>query len=147
MVGALLLLAAAAAQPSAEALMLGRQIAENGTLATVLPLVQRKETDDLIAAHPELGPADKQRLQAAAVRVYKDGRERLMRAEAASYARQLDVDELRAIVRFQRSAAGQRYRAAMPSVIADTMRQIGKMDFKGDVTAAFCKETGKLCPR
>ena len=46
---------------------------------------------------------------------------------------------------FQSSSAGKRYRAAMPGVIAETMKSIGNMDFKGDVRAAFCKETGKLC--
>ena len=143
----LLVAAAAAAQPSAEALMLGRQIAESGTLATVLPLVQRKETDDLIADHPELRGAERERLRATAVRVYQAGRERLMQAEAASYARQLSIDDLRAIARFQRSATGQRFRAALPNVIGDSMRQIGKMDFKGDVMAAYCRETGKLCAR
>jgi hypothetical protein len=33
----------------------------------------------------------------------------------------------------------------MPGVIGDTMKEIGSMDFKGDVRAAYCKETGKLC--
>jgi len=144
-VGALLLLAAAAAQPSAEALKLGRQIAESGTLATVLPLVQRKETEELVGAHAELSTEDKARLRETARRVYEQGRERLMQAEARSYASRLSVGDLRAVVAFQASAAGKRYRSAIPAVVGDTMQQIGKMDFKGDVLAAYCKETGKLC--
>ena len=138
-------LLAAAAQPSAEALRLGRQLAETGTLATVLPLVQHKETEELVAAHPELSAAGKDLLRSTAQAVYRQGRDRLMQAEAESYARTLSISDLRSAVAFQNSPSGKRYRAAIPQVIADTMRQLGRMDFKGDVLAAYCKETGKLC--
>ena len=138
-------LLAAAAQPSAEALRLGRQLAETGTLATVLPLVQQKETEELVAAHPELSAAGKDLLRSTAQAVYRQGRDRLMQAEAVSYARTLSISDLRSAVAFQNSPSGKRYRAAIPQVIADTMRQLGRMDFKGDVLAAYCKETGKLC--
>jgi hypothetical protein len=147
MVAALLLLAAAAAQPSAEALRLGRQLAESGTLATVLPLVQQKETEELVTAHPELSAEDKSRLRSTAQLVYQQGRERVMQAEARSYAQRLGIKDLRAVVAFQNGASGRRYRAAIPHVIADTMQQLGKMDFKGDVLAAYCKQTGKLCAK
>ena len=142
-----LALAAATAPPSSEALKLGRQLAESGTLATVLPLVHQKETEEIVAAHPELSEGDKTRLRSTSKRVYEVGRERLMQAEATAYAQELSISDLRAIVSFQRSAAGRRYRAAVPEVIKSTMEQIGKMDFKGDVTAAFCKQTGKLCTK
>jgi hypothetical protein len=145
MVGALLLFAATAAQPSPEALRLGRLLAERGTLANVLPLVQQKETEELVAAHPELSSSDKQRLGATAKAVYEQGRERLMQMEAQSYATRLPVADLRAVVAFQNSVHGKRYRAAIPGVMTDMMNQIGKMDFKADVLGAFCKETGKLC--
>ena len=138
-------LLAAAAQPSAEALRLGRQLADTGTLATVLPLVQHKETEELVAAHPELSAAGKDLLRSTAQAVYRQGRDRLMQAEAESYARTLSISDLRSAVAFQNSPSGKRYRAAIPQVIADTMRQLGRMDFKGDVLAAYCKETGKLC--
>ena len=138
-------LLAAAAQPSAEALRLGRQLAETGTLATVLPLVQHKETEELVAAHPELSAAGKDLLRSTAQAVYRQGRDRLMQAEAESYARTLSISDLRSAVAFQNSPSGKRYRAAIPQVIADTMRQLGRMDFKGDVLAAYCRETGKLC--
>ena len=141
----LLSLAAAVAQPSTEALRLGRQVAEGGTLATLLPLMQRKETTELVAAHPELSASEQAQLRAIADRVYRAGRERLMEAEASAYARELSIGELRAIVAFQHSRAGARYRAAMPNVIVGTMQQIGTMDFKADVLAAYCQETGKLC--
>ena len=138
-------LALAAVAPSAEALALGRQVAEAGTLASLIQLVQAKETDELIEAHPELGEADKVKLRATAQRIYEGGREKLMQATARAYAERLSVADLRAIVAFQDSDAGKRYRASIPAVIAATVQSVGEMDFKGDVLAAYCKETGKLC--
>jgi hypothetical protein len=142
----ILLLAAAAAQPSPEALKLGRQIAEAGILATVLPLEQQKETDALVAAHPELTSNEKARLRVTAKRVFERGRERLMQAEGREYAEQLSVKDLRVVVAFQQGGAGKRYRASMPAVIMGTMKVMGTMDFKADVLRAYCAETGKLCP-
>ena len=143
----IVLLLLAVAQPSAEALKLGRQLAESGTLATVLPMLQQKETEELVAAHPELSATEQAQLRTTAKRTYEAGRERLMQAEAQAYAQRLRITDLRAAVAFQLSGAGRRYRQAMPSVIGDTMKLIGSMDFKGDVIAAYCKETGKLCAK
>ena len=142
MVIALLL---AAAQPSPEALALGRKLAETGTLASLLPMIQQKEAEELVADNPGLSAAEKDRLRATARRVYENGRKRLMDAEALAYAKRLSIRDLRAAVSFQSSPAGRRARAAMPGVIGDTMKSVGNMDFKGDVRAAYCKETGKLC--
>jgi hypothetical protein len=142
MVIALLL---AAAAPSAEAVALGRQIAEAGTLASFVELVQAKETDELVEAHPELSDPDKAKLRAMARNVYQAGRERLMQATARAYAERLSVADMRDVVAFQKSRAGQTYRGAIPAVIAATVESVGEMDFKGDVTKAYCKETGKLC--
>ena len=137
----------AAAAPSAEALALGRQIAEAGTMASFIELVQAKETDELVEAHPELGDADKIKLRATAKTVYRSGRERLMQATARAYAERLSVADMRDVVAFQKSRAGQSYRGAIPAVIAATVESVGEMDFKGDVTAAYCEQTGKLCAR
>ena len=135
----------AAAQPSAEAMKLGREIAESGTMASFIELVQAKETDELVEAHSELSDSDKTKLRATAHRVYLIGRERLMQATAGAYADKLSVNDLRTIAAFWKSPAGQRYRASIPAVIAATVQSVGDMDFKGDVTAAYCKESGKLC--
>jgi len=143
----LLALLIATGVPSPEALRLGRELAESGTLATVLPVIEKKETDELVAAHLDLGKADKARLRVVAGEVYRQGYERLMREEARAYARQLSIGDLRAIAAFQRSRAGRRYKAAIPAVVMETMKAVGEMDFKKDVTAAFCRETGKLCTR
>jgi len=135
----------AAAAPSAEALALGRQIAEAGTLSSFVELVQAKETDELVEAHPELSDPDKAKLRAVAKSVYQSGRERLMQATARAYAERLSVADMRDVVAFQKSRAGQTYRGTIPAVIAATVESVGEMDFKGDVLAAYCKQTGKLC--
>jgi hypothetical protein len=119
--------------------------AETGELATMLPMLEAKETQELLAARPELSPADKQKLQATAHRVYTAGRERLLNATAAAYARHLSVSDLRRLMEFRQSASGKRYRYAMPRIILESSQSAGKMDFKGDVLAAYCKETRKLC--
>jgi hypothetical protein len=143
----LLFLAATAAQPSPEALRLGRELAESGTLATVLPLMAKKETEELVAAHPELSAVEAATLRATANRVFTAGRERLMDSEARALAERLTLADLRAIAAFQRSSAAQHYRAATPEVIATMMESIGTMDFKGDVVKSYCRQTGKLCAR
>jgi hypothetical protein len=141
----LFFLAAAAAAPPAEAISLARQIAEHGTLASVLPLIQQKETEELVAAHPELSGADKTKLRSTAQTVYQNGRARLMEAEGQAWAAQLSLSELRGVAAFQKSDAGKHYRDAAPAVMMATMKSIGEIDFKGDVLSAYCKETGKLC--
>src|SRR4051812_10272315 len=97
----------AAAAPSAEALALGRQIAEAGTMASFIELVQTKETEELVEAHPELTPAEKDRLKAVAHQVYLGGRERLMQASARAYAEKLSIADMRGVVAFQKSQAGR----------------------------------------
>lgn len=145
MVGLLLMLAAATAQPSPEALRLGRVLAENGTLGTLLPLIQQKESAELIAAHPELTGSEKDALGATAKAVYEDHRNKLMDVEALAFAKQLSIADLRAIAAFERSPAGGRFRAANPPVIFAVMQSLANVDYKKDVVAAYCKKTGKLC--
>lgn len=141
----LILLAAAAAQPSPDALRLGRKLAEVGTLATILPMMKKSEVEELINDHPELDSDDQAKLRASADRVFETGRERLLSATGRAYAEHLSIADLRSVLAFQSSAVAKRYRAVTPQVIADTMKNVGKLDFKGDVAAAYCKETGKLC--
>jgi len=147
MVIALFVVAAVTGQPSGEALKLGREIAESGTLASFADFVSATETNELIEAHPELSASEKARLTSTARAVYDAGRERLMQATARAYAEQLTINDLRSIAAFWKSSAGQTYRASFPAVISATAQSLGKMDFKGDVEAAFCKETGKLCSK
>ena len=133
-----------AAAPSAEAERLGRELADAGTLAAVLPLIQAKETEELVA-QSELTDAEKAALRVTAKQVYEAGRERLLSATGKAYAERLSVDDLRTLIAFERSDAAKRYRGAMPSAVGAAMEAAGPMDFKKDVRAAFCKDTGKLC--
>lgn len=142
----LMALILAAAEPTLEAKLLGRELAEAGTLNGLLTLLEEKETADLIAENPRLSDADKAALKASAHRTFVAGRARLMAETGRAYAERLTIEELRALVAFNRTPAAARYRAATPGVIAATMQAVGPMDFKADVRANFCKESGKLCP-
>jgi hypothetical protein len=140
----LLSLALAAATPAPEVERLGRQLAESGTLAAILPLMKQKEIEELVSGSglDEAGKAD---LRATAERVFEQGRDRLMTATAKAYAERLSAEDLRQLVAFEQTDAAKRYRAAVPGAIAATMQAVGQMDFKKDVRAAFCREKGKLC--
>jgi hypothetical protein len=141
----LLALALAASTLTPERLRLGRELAESGTLAALLPMVADKEIGELVAAHPELGEADRAALRTTASATYEAGRARLMDATGHAYAERLSVADLRALVAFNRTAAAGHYRTAMPGAIASAMQAMGAMDFKKDALAAFCRKTGKLC--
>ncbi|QIL03175.1 DUF2059 domain-containing protein [Sphingomonas sinipercae] len=136
---------AAAVPPSVEASALGRQVAEAGTLGTLLPLITAKETEELLAQHEDLGKDEQATLRALAADIAKAGSERALAANGRAYAEALTAEELKIVVAFQRSAAGRRYQAVQPQVIAATMVALAGLDFKKDVLAAFCKKTGKLC--
>ena len=147
MVGALFLLAAAAAQPSPEAMRLGQQIARSGTLAALLPLIKKQQVEELIGAHPELGPADQAKLRSTGERVFASGRKRVLDGEGRAYAANLSIADLRVVAAYYRTGAARRMQAALPKVIATTMQSMQGLDFKADVIAAYCKDTGKLCAK
>ena len=140
-----LALALAASGPSPEQLRLGRELAESGTLAALLPMVAEKETGELVTAHSELSEAERAALAATARATYQAGRDRLMDATGRAYAERLSAADLRALVAFNRTAAAAHYRAAMPGAIAASMQAVGEMDFKKAALAAFCRQTVKLC--
>ena len=81
-----------------------------------------------MAAHPELLPKEKEALRATALRVYQAGRERLIAGETAALARQLSLEDLREIAKFNSSEAAARYRVALPKVIAGTMQAMAGMN-------------------
>ncbi|WP_423141498.1 hypothetical protein ACOYW6_11740 [Parablastomonas sp. CN1-191] len=131
--------------PDAASEALGRELAASGTLAALAPLQARAETEELVAAHPELTAAEQAQLRAVAARTAAAGTERLMAAIGHAYAMRLSRADLSALVAFERTAAAKRMRTAIPFTIAATMQAVGKLDFKADTLAAFCKDTGKLC--
>ena len=139
-----LLLAQAA--PNAEAEQLGRRLADGGALATVLPLMSRQETEEMVAAHPELSDVEKTTLRTMAGDVAKKGIDRILAAEGHAYAEALSIDDLRKLVAALDNPAAQHLRAVNKQVIVATMKAAGTIDFKGETLAAFCAKTGKACP-
>lgn len=142
----LMVLAALLAQPSAEAVTLGREVAESGTLAALLPIIAQRDVEELIAAHPELSAAEQAQLRATADRVFAAGRDRLMAANGQAYAERLSVEQLRAIAAFNRTPAAAALREATPGAMLATMQAMGSIDLKRDIAEAFCRETRQLCP-
>ena len=134
-----------AANPTAEAVQLGRELAEAGVFAALLPAVKERETEELIAAHPKLSAPEKEALRASAYRTFDKGRERVMAGLATAYAERLTIEDLRALVAFDKSPVAQRYRLVAPEATLVTMKALGPMNFKDDAIANYCKETGKLC--
>lgn len=138
-------LALLAAAPSAEAEELGLRLARLGSLASILPVLEIKETDELLDAHPELSSSDRLKLRMTAHRVALEGSERLLRAEGRAYAEQLSTEDLRTLVAFAEGEAAKRMRAAEPAVTVATMEAMRGFNYKQEVMKAFCKETGKGC--
>lgn len=134
--------------PGPEAMALAAELARAGTLASLLPLIAAKETEELVAAHPELTPAERERLRATAQTIFAAGRDRLFAATAHEYARRMTLADLRQQVSVARLPSSQRLRQVQPAAIVGTMQamQAGSgIDFKRDTLAAFCKDTGKAC--
>lgn len=140
-------IASAGTTPTAEAERLGLEVAESGSLAAMLPLITAKETEELVADHPELSPAEIAVLRSTAREVADRSSARLMAAMGHGYAASLPMAELRAIATFNRTPAAAHYRAAIPKVMAKTMAAVGQIDFKRETLTAFCGKTGKACPK
>lgn len=146
MIAAFLLLQATAA-PSAEAEALGLRLARTGTLSALLPTIATKETEEMVAAHPELTPDEQAKLRATAKSRFEAEVAKIDAAFARAYASRLSVDELRTLVAQADSAPAKRLRAVQPSVMAEAVGAMGQMDFKGETLAAFCRDTGKACEK
>ena len=140
-----ILLTAAQAAPTPEAEALGRRIAETGTLGTLLPLLTAKDTDDLVAQHPELSDADRAELRRAAAATLAAAEAKLFGAEAKAYAAALTLPELKAIVAWQTGPIATRLRAAQPAAIGAAVAAAQGFDFKKAVWAAFCAGEAKRC--
>ena len=141
----LLLAAATAASASPEAERLGRELASSGALETVLPAVAAKETDEVVAAHPELSAAERGMLRDTARIVAAGERERMIDVFGPLYASTLSLADLRALTAFNRTLAAHNYREAVLKVTLQGLTSIGRVDFKGDLAKAFCARSGKLC--
>lgn len=146
----MLILAAAAllaAAPSPEAEALGHRLAATGALETLFPAVAAKETEEMIAQHPELSAAERQTLRDTAREVRIAISDKMAAAFGHEYAEALDLADLKALVAFAETPAARRYREAVPGVLMRAVGKVGSIDFGGDVRKAFCAKTGKLCPK
>jgi hypothetical protein len=147
MLNLLIILAAQAAAPPAEAELLGRRLAAKSGIATIAPLMIEKDVTELAGEAPGLSEAERQRLLAIGRGEGKAGLDRLVAALGHAYAQRLSVADLRVLVAQSDSPAAARRRAAEPAAIMATMQALGELDLKKNVAAAFCRETGKLCER
>lgn len=136
---------ATAVSPAAQEL--GEQLAGSGTLAALLPLMVAKETAEMVAAHPDLTPAEQAELKRIAATTAQAGTARVMAALGRAYASRLTLEQMGTIIAFNETDAAKAYRAATPAAIAETMQVMGTIDFKGETMAAFCKATGKGCEK
>lgn len=149
---ALLIAAPAVAQtapapaPTAEAEALGRQVADTGTLAALLPLLVAKDTEAMIAEHPELDDAGKAKLRAVAGDTATTAIDRLLGVVGHQYALRLSVADMTALVAFNRSAPAKAWRTAEPQVIIGTMQVIDGFDLKKEAWVAYCRSPGVKCP-
>ncbi len=133
--------------PPAEAIALGRRLAETGALASLLPMIAAKETDELVAAHATLSAADQAELRRTADATFQAGRAKLMAAQARAYAERLSPADLRTLAARADDAASRAYREVQPAVIVASMAAMAGMDLKRDTLAAFCAKTGKGCAK
>lgn len=132
--------------PTAAAEALGRRIADTGTLSVLLPLLVAKDTEAMIAEHPELDDAGKAKLRAVAADTARTATDRLLGAVGHEYALRLSVADMTALVAFNQSAAAKAWRTAEPQVIVATMQTIDGFDFKAAAWTAYCKSAGVTCP-
>ena len=139
-------IAAPAVSPSPEALRLGEQLARAGTLGTLLPLMAAKESDELVAAHPELDADGRAALRRAAATALAAGERRIFAAEARVFADRLSIADMRKLVARNAESLARRYRAVVPATIAAAAAAIAGFDYKGDAWAAFCAEMPARCP-
>lgn len=136
---------AATVQTPAEADRPGRRLAEHGVLASLLPMMVSQQTEELIAAHPDLSPADRATLRATAATTGKAGIAKALYVSVRAYADALAVADLGKLITAAESPEAMRQRAAQPWIIAATMSELQGMDFKKDAIVAFCNQTGKAC--
>lgn len=139
--------AAAAVVPTPEAEALGARLARSGSIMALLPIVAQKDTDEMVKEHPELSPAEQQKLRDTAKATYESGIKRIETAFGTAYARRFTAADLAELVKQAETPTQRKLRAAQPMVMAEAISAIGTLDFKADTRAAFCRDTGKLCPK
>lgn len=140
-------LAQAAAVPTTDATALGARLARSGSIMALLPMVAQKDTEELVAAHPELSADEQQKLRETAKVTFEAGMTRIETAFGTAYAKRFTEAELRELVALAENPAQRKLREVQPAVMAEALGSLGSLDLKADIAAAFCRDTGKLCKR
>lgn len=135
----------AATEPMPAGFSIGREIASHGTLATLIPIMAKKEGEELIAKQPDLTDAEKEKLRAIAASQSQAKLADLLDAQAAIYAEEMTLSELQSLAAFLQSDAAKKQSTLQPKLIMGSMAVLGGVDFKKDVMAEFCAQTGKGC--
>lgn len=134
------------AEPGAEQLALGRRMAEAGDFNAIVGAMGEAQIERIAAAETALSEAERAQLRATARRVLANARGRLTAQVGLIYARRFTIEQLRAITAFLEGPAGRAYTGAMPRLLPEIAQAMQGIDFAAEVRAAFCRDTGKLCP-
>jgi hypothetical protein len=135
---------AALAQPPAQ-LALGRRMAAAGDFNAIVGAMGAAEVERLARETPDLSDAERSRLRAIGRATLEAGRTRMLDSVGAIYARHFTAAQLGEIVAFLESPAGRAYTGAFPRMLPEIAAAMGGVDLGGEIRAAFCRETGKLC--
>ena len=133
--------------PDGERQALARRLAAAGDFNAIIGAMGAAEVEQLARDAPGLTDAERARLREVGRQTLQAGRERLLAAVATIYAGHYSVEQLREIVAFFESPAGRAYTSAVPTTLPQIAAAAGGVDLGGDIRAAFCRETGKLCPQ
>lgn len=147
MIALLIATALSSAPASAEALRLGEQLARIGSFGTITGAMGAAQTEELVKSIPSATPAEQQQLRALATAHLAAIRVTTTAKVGAIYARHFTLPELRAITRFYASSAGHALTRETIASLPEIAGALQGIDFKGEVSAVFCKETGKLCAK
>lgn len=148
----LLLLAlqlAAQQPPSPEAMSLGRKLVEQSGVLEALDSLQAEELAEL-KAEPEASALTNQQreaLNAIGERISAQTRERVLLGVATTYAKNLSIEDLKALVAAGNRPEAIRFRALRPRALMMAALMVGPVSFKRQTAAEYCNETKLMCNR
>ena len=122
-----------------------REIAGASILAVIGPLQTTAEVEQIIGENPDLTEVEADRLRVIGKERADEIGQRALEAEAQALAQALSLADLTAIAVYERSEAAANRRAVTPMVAASVMQGLQGIDYKAEVKARFCEESGKLC--
>lgn len=143
----MLIFAILAAAATPEEIDLGTRLARSGNIASIIPVIELRQTEELIKTMPHLTRAERDQFRETAHLVAEKGTDFLFRAEGRAYAERLSLADLKALIAFEESELAKRKRAAEPAVTAATMQAMRGFNFKQEVMKAFCAKAKKACPQ